>query len=48
MIEFVIQLIKDTLKFSYTICNYLINSYVRKPAECEMKGLPDINLDDIK
>ena len=50
IIEFVIQLFKDTLKLSYAICNYLINStsYVRKTTVCEMKGQPDVDLDDIK
>ena len=46
MIEFVIQLFKDTLKLSFTICNYLINSFVK--VNREIKGPPDINLDDIK
>ena len=44
MIKFVIQLIKDTIKLSFTIFNYLINSYV----VCEIKEPPDIDLDDIK
>ena len=44
MILFVIQLLKDTLELSYTICNYLINSFVNVR---EMKGPPNIDLDDI-
>ena len=46
MLEFVIQLFKDTLKLSFTICNYFINGFVK--VNREMKGPPDIDLDDIK
>ena len=46
MLEFVIQLFKDTLKLSFTICNYLLNSFVK--VDHEIKCPPDIDLDDIK
>ena len=46
MIEFVIQLFNDILKLSYTICNYLMNNFVK--VDYEMKGPPDVDLDDIK
>ena len=45
-LEFGIFLFKRILKLSYTICNYLINRFI-KPIEPsrEMKNPPDIDSD---